>query len=59
MRPAGHDASSRGRKHDVRVSDMPRRPLGDQSLGRPPREKRQIKLEERLSVVQSCSPHCG
>lgn len=59
MRPAGHDASSPGRNCDVRGSDTPRCPCGDQSLGRPPRAKRQIKLEERLSAPLSCGPRCG
>lgn len=59
MRPAGHDVSSPGRDCDVRGSDTPRRLCGDQSLGRPPRAKRQIKLEERLSAALSCGPRCG
>lgn len=59
MRPAGHDALSPGRNCDVRSSDTPRYPCNDQSLGRPPRAKRQIKPEERLSALLSCGPCCG
>lgn len=59
MRPAGHDASTQGRNCDVRGSDTPRRPSRDQSLGRPPRAKREIKLEECMSAPLSCGPRCG
>lgn len=59
MRPAGRDGPSPGRSCDVRGSDRPCRPRGDQNLGRPPREKRQIKLEEHLSAALPCGPRCG
>lgn len=59
MRPAGHDASSPGRNCDVPGSDTSSRPCDDQSLGHPPRAKRQIKLEERLSAPLPYGQCCG